>query len=736
VVLDGRSDIYSLAVVFFRMVTGALPFDTKTPQDALMARIGAEPMKLREALPEAGFTPELQQVLDNALAQRRENRYATAIEFGHAVIEAVRGETGTMIAPSLASVETQRLATPQPTPGPVTPETPQPVPSPPGGKRRVPLVAAVLGAVVVVGGLAVVWRVTSTDTAAPVAGADTTTGVVIAPDTKEEGVKPETIETGTVIVSGLPDGGTILAMGRELESPFALPAGRHEVELRAPGYEAKTISIDVVAGERMTLIYAARRVQQARTPPPAPPVEVQTRDRGRAVRLGQTVSGNLSSADPTMQGRHVQEWSLEATAGQRVDITMRSGDFDAYLYLLGPGISEPLQDDDGADGTNSRLTTTLRQAGTYRVLASALAEGGTGTYSLSVTTPATLRDLALRGRRLTLGETASGALSSGDATFQGRHVQAWALRAPAGARLEITMRSDEFDPFLYLIGPGITEPLTDDDGAGNSDARIRATLEQGGNYLVIASQYAGGTEGRYTISVTRPGAVRVAAAGRSLAVGQTVNGTLTGEGQPFEGRRVQAWTLQIPGPTRVDITMRSSAFDSYLYLAGPGLDDPLSDDDGADDTNSRISASLTGGTYYVMATAYDSDLTGPYTLSVAALLGLEQLPRDSRILSTGTTITGRIDQAAPVYEGRHVRIFELRAAPGTRIRIATIDAEFDTFLYLTGPGITEPLTDDDGGDGANAAITTTLQVGGTYFVAVGGYGEDDMGAYTLAVSPR
>jgi len=84
--LDGRSDLYALGLVFFRMLTGGLPFGGKSTQEALLQRITGEPNKLTDVWPEGDLTSEVQAVLDRALARRREDRYPTAADFSRAVL--------------------------------------------------------------------------------------------------------------------------------------------------------------------------------------------------------------------------------------------------------------------------------------------------------------------------------------------------------------------------------------------------------------------------------------------------------------------------------------------------------------------------------------------------------------------------------------------------------------------------------------------------------------------------
>ena len=79
--LDGRSDIYSLALVFYRMITGALPFIADTAQETMIKRLTDEPMPLIQAKPDGNFPPALQPVMDKALARYPNDRYASAAEF-------------------------------------------------------------------------------------------------------------------------------------------------------------------------------------------------------------------------------------------------------------------------------------------------------------------------------------------------------------------------------------------------------------------------------------------------------------------------------------------------------------------------------------------------------------------------------------------------------------------------------------------------------------------------------
>jgi len=88
--LDGRSDLYSLALVLYRMLAGKLPFEATTVQETMIKRLTDEPTKLADARPDLSFPPGLQPVLDTALARTPAERYQSVAKFA-ADVAAVAG---------------------------------------------------------------------------------------------------------------------------------------------------------------------------------------------------------------------------------------------------------------------------------------------------------------------------------------------------------------------------------------------------------------------------------------------------------------------------------------------------------------------------------------------------------------------------------------------------------------------------------------------------------------------
>ena len=87
--LDWRSDIYSLALVTFYLLTGQLPFVGESPHEAALMRLRDRPKTLAEVTKDGTWPPALQAVLDKALARSPADRYETAPEFAHALADAL-----------------------------------------------------------------------------------------------------------------------------------------------------------------------------------------------------------------------------------------------------------------------------------------------------------------------------------------------------------------------------------------------------------------------------------------------------------------------------------------------------------------------------------------------------------------------------------------------------------------------------------------------------------------------
>jgi serine/threonine protein kinase len=133
--LDDRTDIFSLGVVLYEMLTGRRPFEGKSAVDTLHAIINKEPPPVTEINPQA--PPELADILGKALAKEPAERYKHAGDFELDLRRLKRA----IESNSLISLQAKQALQPQSWwPG-----------------RRAMLVWSIIGVLLLVGGLMAGW---------------------------------------------------------------------------------------------------------------------------------------------------------------------------------------------------------------------------------------------------------------------------------------------------------------------------------------------------------------------------------------------------------------------------------------------------------------------------------------------------------------------------------------------------------------------------------------------------
>jgi serine/threonine protein kinase len=105
--LDPRSDIYSLAVILYEVLTGKLPFRAKTPMEYIQKHVLEEPIALDHRVEGMSFPAGLWEVVHRALAKKPEDRFQTASEFA-AALEPFGAPTSRLPAPTSQSPSTPR----------------------------------------------------------------------------------------------------------------------------------------------------------------------------------------------------------------------------------------------------------------------------------------------------------------------------------------------------------------------------------------------------------------------------------------------------------------------------------------------------------------------------------------------------------------------------------------------------------------------------------------------------
>lgn len=239
-------------------------------------------------------------------------------------------------------------------------------------------------------------------------------------------------------------------------------------------------------------------VEEVDPPTQPPPV---------AIRIGESAHGSITNDSPVDddKGNPFNHFSIRGN-GERVRIVARSEDFDTFLVLLKSdgrgGWEEVATDDDGADGTNSRINHVLD--GEYRIIVQPLAPDGRGSYTLSVDVYA---PAPVVQRTIAIGQSINGEIADSDPeSDDGQFFHEYVVDVTAGESLRITLRSPDFDSFLrwgQRAGAEFVEIASDDDGGGNLDSQLDVRVESAGRYVIRVAGLGSGSIGAYELVVVR-----------------------------------------------------------------------------------------------------------------------------------------------------------------------------------------------------------------------------------------
>jgi serine/threonine protein kinase len=88
--LDPRTDVYSLALMTYEMLTSKLPFVGRTQQETMIARLRSDPIPLRQMKPELNLPEGLEKAISKALSRDPDGRFPTTLEFAAALENAMK----------------------------------------------------------------------------------------------------------------------------------------------------------------------------------------------------------------------------------------------------------------------------------------------------------------------------------------------------------------------------------------------------------------------------------------------------------------------------------------------------------------------------------------------------------------------------------------------------------------------------------------------------------------------
>jgi hypothetical protein len=523
-----------------------------------------------------------------------------------------------------------------------------------------------------------------------------------------------------------PDG---YVVGTDDDSGDDLNARLHVILARDGTYRIVATAIGDSARGRYTLAVGAWE------PPDAPrPGQVA------AIAAGETRDGLLEPGDELAgDGPYQDRWTLEAAAGARLRVELRSEDFDAYLEVLGPDGSLIGSDDDGLGDRNALVAFRVPVAGRYTIVASSFGDDlRAGAYQLTLLQET--GDFADPGKTTAIrpGETREGRLEAGDAVGARGLEDRWGFEGRAGDVVRLDAVSSDFDPYLVLRFQAAVVDSNDDGGDG-TNARILAVLPSTGTYTAVVAAFSEGrSAGRYTLALTTLPAP--AAPGRTgrVAVGQRLAGRLEpGDARREDGGLQDAWAFDGRAGQDVTIELRSAAFDTYLELRDPTDAVIAENDDGFGvGTDSFLSVRLPrAGRYRVVVRGYgEGESTGLYELALDEA-SPSAGPGQVREIRLGETATGRLEPGDSVLgDSTYADILTFRPATSQRVTIQLRSSDFDAYLLLQDADGRTLASDDDGGAGTDAQLTYAVVARRTYRIVANTYGADLVaGTYRLTV---
>jgi hypothetical protein len=328
------------------------------------------------------------------------------------------------------------------------------------------------------------------------------------------------------------------------------------------------------------------------------------------IQYGQTLTGRTIDINTNIF------YAFVGNAGDQVVITATSTEVDTFLQF-GNANADLLAENDDADGTNSRIETTLQESGTYLIGVSGY---GAGNFSLTLSNanqPIAQPPQQQGGQGA--GETIPiqyGQTVTGNAIDLETPIL-YGFSGSTGDVIIIEVVSDIIDTYV-LLGDSAGTVIAENDDISSTDlnSRIDFVLPATGNYIIGVLGYK---PGPFTLTLT--GTSGGGTVPDITPVSQTVGDVFSGEvsdAQPF----VEFPVDNVPEGARITVQMTTTSgdLDGYLGLVYGGTVVAENDDCVQGNLNPCIEfPQAAGGNYIVVATRYsfeEGQTSGTFDIAI------------------------------------------------------------------------------------------------------------------------
>ena len=390
---------------------------------------------------------------------------------------------------------------------------------------------------------------------------------------------------------------------------------------------------------------------------------------------------------------------------------------------------------DGIYEPDGWVTATLRAVGGYTVSATA----GTAAVAVADDVAVSAGDpcvVALSGDGPVSGVWAA---DCGSSVRSGRYARFYSFWSDGSGLVTIDLESWA-DSYLYLrAGSGQKSGAVlafDDDGGDGYDSRISRRLAAGG-YTIEATTVHASTARPFTLTmngIPTPTAVRPRpevsiAGGAGIVEGGDAVFTVTASPAPSAALDV---TVNISG--RGNFGVAAGSRQVTVGTSGTGTLLVSTVGDSVDEADGSVTATIGAGSGYTVSVTAGSASVAVQDDDVAVPAGdpcVAVLSGDGSV--TGVWAAGCVSSARA---GRFARFYSFSLDASSRVRV-DLQSSVDTYLYLrAGQGQVSGAvleSDDDGGDGYDSRISSTLAAG-DYTIEATTYNLRTAGPFTLTVA--